>query len=799
MADQYLQRNQLDRLIGRLERELREPNQQRELSLCLAQAHAASGDYATARVELERLLASERQGHARCSASSRAWPSRRGTSATRPRSIRSRRSTSPRAPEGNARLAQLYSGRRDRRGRGLSGPSLANENEDSDPGPRQRSTRLLSQGKNDSVQTITERLLVKHPGDWEALYREGVALEALGKPPTPPGGSERSSTSSWSTTSRARPAGPDQEASSGRRRIAQAAAPGPRTRAVAASFPIQGRGSRRPRRSAIAVKLDTEEQYSTAGLEPGTWTPSRLRPGPDGRDRLALRPPAAKDKRSPTSVKSPPGKPRDKAARPTPGPTGTGTTSSSSGPTGRLSSRPPATSSKRSRPTDSAKPSYRLPQSSLPGTGRSKPGRQTRSSTRARPRSTGRRPCRPRNSTGSWPAIATFRKRKPEIWSPDVILMATSTPSSSGPSGGTSCRAVLPRDPRRGRRTSTPSTPPSTLVAAERGDVDNLLKPPGAKSDRLRAGQALDFVMPPRHDYEPGTAIACSPRSMNKRADAKAYVDVPAAAARPLPRRHAVARIAVARTGQGEARARRARIQGELLLRIYVGKKAEVHRRSTIPSPTPTSTSRRSRSSATPTSSTSATTCLSDLVGPPPGRGRPAPRVGEGLPAAGPRPTVAWWDDDKDEALRDLTRAVEIGPGDVDLRLGLAELQARRGEPVEALDLVDAVRAARPEGDAAPRGSWPSAWRSWPETSSGRGRRRSGCSGSGSTRDTQVQLAGQMNQLGMHELAEAVLARARRRAGAIPASLVALMLQYQKQARQGRHRLPGRQPDPPGL
>ena len=57
MADQYLQRNQLDRLLSRLERELREPNQQRELSLCLAQAHASAGDLGSARVELERLIA----------------------------------------------------------------------------------------------------------------------------------------------------------------------------------------------------------------------------------------------------------------------------------------------------------------------------------------------------------------------------------------------------------------------------------------------------------------------------------------------------------------------------------------------------------------------------------------------------------------------------------------------------------------------------------------------------------------------------------------------------------------------
>ena len=47
--------------------------------------------------------------------------------------------------------------------------------------------------------------------------------------------------------------------------------------------------------------------------------------------------------------------------------------------------------------------------------------------------------------------------------------------------------------------------------------------------------------------------------------------------------------------------------------------------------------------------------------------------------------------------------------------------------------------------------------------------------------ETQVRLAGQMHQLGMHELAEAVLGRARRRAGGKASALVGLMLQYQRQ------------------
>lgn len=49
--------------------------------------------------------------------------------------------------------------------------------------------------------------------------------------------------------------------------------------------------------------------------------------------------------------------------------------------------------------------------------------------------------------------------------------------------------------------------------------------------------------------------------------------------------------------------------------------------------------------------------------------------------------------------------------------------------------------------------------------------------------DTQIRLADQMHQLGLHELAEAVLGRARRRAGNKATALVALMLQYQRQGK----------------
>src|SRR5262249_21294507 len=56
LTDLYLQTNQFDRLLERLERERREADKQREATACLAQAYQSAGDYGTARQTLERLL-----------------------------------------------------------------------------------------------------------------------------------------------------------------------------------------------------------------------------------------------------------------------------------------------------------------------------------------------------------------------------------------------------------------------------------------------------------------------------------------------------------------------------------------------------------------------------------------------------------------------------------------------------------------------------------------------------------------------------------------------------------------------
>jgi tetratricopeptide (TPR) repeat protein len=61
LAELYLQTNQFDKLIERFERERQEDEKRREITICLAQAHHTSGNYGTARHELESLLSQESQ------------------------------------------------------------------------------------------------------------------------------------------------------------------------------------------------------------------------------------------------------------------------------------------------------------------------------------------------------------------------------------------------------------------------------------------------------------------------------------------------------------------------------------------------------------------------------------------------------------------------------------------------------------------------------------------------------------------------------------------------------------------
>ncbi|MGH7127022.1 MAG: tetratricopeptide repeat protein, partial [Planctomycetaceae bacterium] len=141
---------------------------------------------------------------------------------------------------------------------------------------------------------------------------------------------------------------------------------------------------------------------------------------------------------------------------------------------------------------------------------------------------------------------------------------------------------------------------------------------------------------------------------------------------------------------------------------------------------------------------------------------------------------LSWWDDRKEQAVESLAQATEVVPADVDLRMDLALLTQRVGDSEQALAIIDAVepldhrvmqqRETMALNLAVLTGDIERA-----RTAAER------LFGLRLDTNTQVALARQMHQLGMHELAEAVLARARRRAGNQSGALVMLMQQYQTQ------------------
>ena len=144
---------------------------------------------------------------------------------------------------------------------------------------------------------------------------------------------------------------------------------------------------------------------------------------------------------------------------------------------------------------------------------------------------------------------------------------------------------------------------------------------------------------------------------------------------------------------------------------------------------------------------------------------------------------MLWWGDEQDEAIVELAKVVEAGPAESELRLDLAELLEQRRGHAEALAVADAVQ---PLDNATLRRREELALR-LAVTSGDVERARHAAErlfGLRLDTETQVLLAGQMHQIGLHELADAVLGRARRRAGNKSTALVCLMLQYQTQGKR---------------
>ena len=141
---------------------------------------------------------------------------------------------------------------------------------------------------------------------------------------------------------------------------------------------------------------------------------------------------------------------------------------------------------------------------------------------------------------------------------------------------------------------------------------------------------------------------------------------------------------------------------------------------------------------------------------------------------------LLWWEDKKEDAIAEMTSAVEANKGDINLKLDLAELREKNGDRDEALALIDTVE---PLDNATMQRRETLGLRNAVLTGNV-DRARQAAERLFNLRldtETQVQLAAQMHQLNMHELAEAVMGRARRRAGNKTGALIGLMGQYQRQ------------------
>jgi len=175
----YEQINQLDKLIERFERERREEEKRREMTICLAQAWQTSGDLGTARQELEQLLGENTRDTNLLQQLSKLCEANGDLDAA----IGYQRQLIAVAPghETEFPLVKLLQTRGDRdEATEILVKLTARED---DPARLLRSIdSLLSQGAYEAAIRITEPLLSQQRDDWELLYREGVAWAKLEKP-----------------------------------------------------------------------------------------------------------------------------------------------------------------------------------------------------------------------------------------------------------------------------------------------------------------------------------------------------------------------------------------------------------------------------------------------------------------------------------------------------------------------------------------------------------------------------------------------------------------------------------------
>jgi tetratricopeptide (TPR) repeat protein len=758
----YLQRNQLDRLLGRLQREQNESQgaqQQRELAVCLAQAYAASGDLGMARSELERLLSANARDTQLLQQLSK-LAEEEGDLESAAKYQKQLIELAP-SDEGSVRLAQLYVRFGDldeaqalwtRMASGQSQPHRVFQAIDS----------LLAGDKVRSVLDITESMLRKDPRDWEALYREGVALAGL----------DRAEDARRRFRALVDLRVEDDEKSS----IVKARTRDPKLQATGTRLSRYGRTPPTPledRLSAaqeirMATNLESRAAYYGTSRPPTTvWAPADY-----GQARMAALGWLLAESRKL--------KEGDEVLLAEFRVAGTKTPVDPQRLWDWYYFSLVRNDSRES--ADAARGlSYSLPNDPtvlwayLTALGQRQYGQGTRyyvapgtDTADAAP------PLPPAEVEHMLACYRALHQRRPELVNGSIVqnVVVELKRAKRTEEGDRIYRDAVEGAEQLGQVAAV------FTLAAQRGDVDALLRLL-EKFDRLQTGPSTTYMSGSFYFRGPGTALS---QGMSVRAGAKAYGDV----LRMLDHYLSLARRRHEQQSAGAAaRARRSAAAYPAgytpNYQVWVGRTTrnvrlafplpneyyddgaitvlrtayELYKRDDLSSDLAAHFRKQAEAAATPPEALYPRLALSYL---------------------------AWWDDDKDAAIADFARAAETTKLESDVRLTLAELYEKRGDPAEALVLVDAVK---PLDNATMQRREEQALRLAVLTGN-LGRAREAAErlfGLRLDTDTQVRLAGQMHQLGMHELAEAVLGRARRRAGGKATALVGLMLQYLRQDR----------------
>ncbi len=174
----YQQINQLEKLIERLERDRREEEKRREMTICLAQAWQTSGDLGAARQELEGLLSEDTRDTQLLNQLAKLCQAASDIDAA----VEYQRQLVAIAPghETEFPLAgMLMSSGQIEEAREIFVKLTQREE---DPVRQMRALdSLLTQGNFESAIGVIEPILAQNRDDWELLYREGVAWAGLEK------------------------------------------------------------------------------------------------------------------------------------------------------------------------------------------------------------------------------------------------------------------------------------------------------------------------------------------------------------------------------------------------------------------------------------------------------------------------------------------------------------------------------------------------------------------------------------------------------------------------------------------